>query len=337
MFPCKRLPASLAAAALAMAACNSPDRATAPAAAPESRGAGFARDMAALKAKGLPDAEREEAIRALLASYGQAPAYVPPKIVEVPEEETAAGPLAKSAASTSWKTVKTTTFEFPYVLKEEINVAPGGTLKATLTAAPGQQYTDPFLLAYYQTSGLAGSKAYKIKVVGFNDDAEAGSLDANFSWTNNTGSVKLVTVIGFAFSPSTGGAMELRTSFPVYPGPTGLIGTVSSYLWVSGIAKYDNEAGKFPCLGPTNTRVSLTRVSGSTAFNHTALAVDAKTLTGALVRASTQTMEVGSVVATGYPNLFLTFVPRHDYPVDDGVTVYTARQQNAYACDLFLP
>jgi hypothetical protein len=336
MFPNKRLPASLAAAALALAACNSPDRVVSPAAAPENRGAAFTRDMMALKAKGLPEAEREEAIRALLARYGQAPVYVPPKIVGDAEGAAAAEPLAKSAITSAWKTVKTTTFDFPYAMEEDINVAPGGTLTATLTAAPGQDFTDPFLLAYYKSAGVYDANAFRIQVVGFDDDAD-GTLNSRISWTNNTGSVQRVSVIGFAYSPATGGGMELRTHFPPYPGPTGLTGSVTSFLNVSGIAKYNDEAGKFPCLGPTDTRVTLSRVSGSNTLGHTALVVDSRTLTGALVRVSNQNMNVGSVVASGYPNLFLTFVPRQDYPVDDGVTRYTARQQNAYVCDLLLP
>jgi hypothetical protein len=333
MFPCKRLPASLAATALALAACNSPDRSAATAATPESQGPGFARDMIALKAKGLPDAEREEAIRALLARYGRAPAHAAPAIAGEPEGETAPEPLAKTAA-TSWLTVKTTSFTFPYVIKQEMNVAAGGTLTATLEAAPGADFTDPFLLAYYQSSGIVGVKAYPIKVVGFNDDN--GGLNSSFSWTNNTGSVKLVTVIGFAYSPSTGGPMRMRTSYPPFPGPTGGIGQESSLLIVSGIAKYDNEVTKFNCLGPTNTRVSLTRVAGSSSLKHTAVVVNANTLTGALAYGSTttQNVSVGSVVASGYPNLFLTFVPWQDIDRDDGVTSYTARQQNSYACDL---
>ena len=125
----------------------------------------------------------------------------------------------------------------------------------------------------------------------------------------------------------------MNTSYPPCPGPTGGTGQESSLLIVSGIAKYDNEVSGFNCLGPTTTRVSLTRV-GSTNLGHTAVAVNAKTLTGALVVGSTQSMDVGSLVASGYPNLFLTFVPWQDIDVDDGVTHYTARQQNAYACDL---
>jgi hypothetical protein len=331
MIPYKHLPASLAAVVLALAGCNAPDRPATTVAAPESRSAEFTRDMLALKAKGLPDAEREDALRALLARFGQAPAQVSPAIVSEPEGGTSAVPLEKAAAATSWKTVKTTPFTFPYVIKQEMNVAAGGTLTATLRAAAGADFTDPFLLAYYQSSGEVGFKSYQIKVVGFNDDDNG--LNSRFSWTNNTGSVKLVTVIGFAFSPSTGGPMVMNTSYPPFPGPTGGTGLESSLLIVSGIAKYDNEVSKFNCLGPTTTRVSLTRV-GSTSLGHTAVAVNAKTLTGALVVGSTQTMDVGSLVASGYPNLFLTFVPWQDIDVDDGVTHYTARQQNAYACDL---
>lgn len=332
MFLRKHLPASLAAAAFALVACNSPDQAVSPEAAPESRSIEFAKDMTALKAQGLPEAEREQAIRALVARYGKTPSYVPPALGEESETETSADPLAKSAAIPviSWKTVKTTTFDFPFVLRRIASIPAGGTLTASTAISAGAPTTDPFLLAYYQTSGAAGDRAHQIKVVGYSDDISGANLNGSFSWTNNTGSSKQVTVICFAFSPETGGPMKLTTTRPLVGG--GTITETTALQNVTGIAKYNDEAGPFPCVGPNGSRVTLSKVSGTTDFNHTVVAVNASNLTGATIRAANTTQEVGSAIASGYANLFLVFVPWANVEGDD-VTRFTARQQNKYTCN----
>jgi hypothetical protein len=321
---------STVALSLALSACGAPDQPTGPVETVGESHPGFARDMIALKASGLGEAERDVAVRAVLAKYGKvipAPATLEREIEEID------APLAVAAAEpvpifARWKFVKITHMEFPFVLKMTATVPNGRTVSASTAIGGGAEFTDPFLVGYYQSGGAAGANAYPIKIVGFNDDRAANTLNASFSWTNNTGASQLVQILCFAFSPSTGGPMILTVT---RPSGAGTITETKSLLNVSGIAKYNDEAGPFPgCVRTTGTRI---RNEHSVGFStdHSVLAVNASSLTGGVIRREETTLSLDRNLPSGYPNLFLGFIPWTGTPGDDE-TRYVASQQNLWLC-----
>ena len=100
---------------------------------------------------------------------------------------------------------------------------------------------------------------------------------------------------------------------------------------VTGIAKYNDETA-VACVGPNASRVTLSKVSGTTDFNHSVVAVNATQLTGAVIRAATTSQEPPHVIPSGYAHLFLTFVPWMNIQGED-VTRFIARHQNKYTCN----
>lgn len=327
---------------LTLSACDRPDAPAAPAEAAGESHPGFARDMIALKASGLGGAEREAAVRALLARYGKvvaAPSDGDLSKLPSPEAaEGAQGPaesegradLAKAAVAVlRWKLVKISTLEFPFVLRLNATVPAGKTLSASTAIGAGAEFTDPFLVAFYQSGGAFGAKAYPIKVVGFNDDSNGG-LNASFSWTNNTGASQFVQVICFAYSPETAGPMKLFVTRPG-PGGIGSVTETAALLNVSGLAKYNDEAGPFQgCVRSTGSRISLRPLRGFFT-DHSMLAVNASSLTGGFIRRDVATLDLDRNLPSGYPNLVLGYIPWAGAE-GDGETQYSAGQDNLYSC-----
>jgi hypothetical protein len=227
------LPAVLAlglASGLMLAACQAPETNPSAVDAPPASASGraelspsereaFEKEAVAVKARFQDEAAFGTAMEELSARYGLAIPAAPraslsPAVTgdfpigDAPAPEDQA--LGKTAASVFvWKTAKNVEVSLPFALYHLIEVPVNQTL--VLYTEQVSALVDPFLVAYYRTSGTNASEAYNVQIVGLDDDGHGGR-NSEIVWKNTTGAVRLVEVIAFAYNSYTTGDARLRYS-----------------------------------------------------------------------------------------------------------------------------
>jgi hypothetical protein len=288
----------------------------------DSRETAFARDMIALKARGLAPDAVDAAVRELRTRYGY-PILEARAAAPIADEGTAA--LAKSEAiGSKWKTVKSFSFGFPLAIKQSFVISNQGTLHAWTAISANEEGVDPVLIAYYRTSGT--STAHRVKVVAYNDDAAAGSLQPEITWTNTTGGNVTVDVLAFVFSAESQGTVKLFVRHSIFPVTDTYVTHISAYpLW-------DNTAsgGIAGCSGPWSSRLRLVKTAGG-GYAHGLLGINGNNLTGGEIVENSATLDVGTVIPSGRYNMVIGYVPWDLSKTEDG-TQYSAFQDNRFDC-----
>lgn len=244
------------------------------------------------------------------------------------QESQVAAAAAKSPGKDpggTWFQVKKIDFSFPFVLSETVIIPANATLRAVTQKQDGAG--NPALVAFYKTTESVFG-AFKVKVVGLNDDVTPPGLNAYFAWRNTTGSSKSVTVVGYASTPEQAGMgkvfLEVATN-----GLTHYTRTLSGYM--SGIAVHnDDPVSTGACTGPWATRITLkNRVGGG--FGSSVLAVNATTLNGGYIREEDNVLELKEVLPSGGAHLFLAFMEQQSSSILES-TGFRATQENKYFC-----
>ncbi len=309
---------------LALSAC---DRADAPPSANDA-GAGtpaaYAKEVTALKAKGMDPAATLSALRDLRHRFGFP---VAGEGTAAPFSEIAAEPaLAKEAAiGPVWKNVKQFAMTFPTAIKQSFVISNAGTLHAWTAGSAVEQGVDPVLIAYYRTSG--GTGAHTVKVVAYNDDIASDNLGSDIVWTNNTGANVTVEVLAFVYSPEAAGTIKLFVRHSIFP----ITNTYTSVI--SAAPLWNNTAvatGIGGCTGPWKSRIRLSKTAGG-GFGHGLLGINYNTMTGGQILENSATLELGSVIPSGAYSMLLGYVPWDITKSEDG-TKYSAFQDNRYDC-----
>jgi hypothetical protein len=239
--------------------------------------------------------------------------------------ETAGGEgLAKSAANVYlWKTAKDFNITKPYAILGSREVAANKEWGIYTTTANLDPMVDAVLVAFYRSSGT--DAAYKIKLVGYDDDSNGGR-DASIIWKNNTGSTKVVEFVAFAYNTYTTGPIQVGN----YINGTNvqwLKGTISANRNSSNLAVNTTN-----CNGPIRTRLRLRRVSGG-GYGTSLLAINAVGGRGGIIKDTplSTTLDLGEPLAVGGGNFVMAFLPNVEGDVF-GTNKYYGWQDDQYFC-----
>ncbi len=262
----------------------------------------FDRELIAAKA-GLTDlSQREEAMAAVLDKYGIAHPPVP--AFSWTSEGT---PAAAKGNAASFYPVRRdfTAGNDIHTYRSSVSVANGQWVR--IAALGNTDNVDPYLVAYYTDDVAASSSAYKVKVIGYNDDVASDNRNSVVTWTNNTGSAKNIQFVAFSFAASTRGKGLISTTVGATSVnlPDREIGGMHLY----GATPIVNEPGN--CV-PSYTRVKETPVSGG-GYRAAALVIDTQAMRGGYIQDTpalgTQTLNFSWIFHNPYPSFALLFEP----------------------------
>ncbi|MBW8886148.1 MAG: hypothetical protein JF616_00195, partial [Fibrobacteres bacterium] len=197
----------------------------------------------------------------------------------------------------------------------------------------------------YKSTTTTNSKAYLVKFVGYNDDAAAGNLNSNFTWTNRTGVAKSVRLVSWSY-PGTFGTTTM--SYRVTQ--NSLTHSKSSTMWVSGAMEPFTEVGSGfeACTGPLASGVIFTPspFNPPTQFGSSLVAFNFNTMEGAFFRDTDDELLLNDVLPAGF-GFLLAYFEGDGYqpsPMDGSATAdglldahyhgvfYTGSQQDRYDC-----
>lgn len=319
-----------------------------------ARTAAFAKEYAALKAKGIPPQERGQAIIELANRYGfstHAPSsdLSENEAVPVALPVTDAGLEKAAAASGYMKTKlivrKSRRIRADYGFVESFLIPAGKTIKVDAIASANNydpystptQYlpqADPFVVGTLSTSNTTNCCDSRFDVIGFSDDvdAAAGNFNGAFTWTNTSNQLVQVDLAAFLYDAQSRGFMTLKVR----------IGSGNSYVtqlnqerFVTAAPIYDNMANPDPVctLGPSKTFVRLAKDASSVAPSYfSVMGINAQTMRGAFVAAVFSSLDMQDVLPSGYPNLLVGI-----YDVGTRVPTtppysYLAEQLDMFSC-----
>ena len=289
----------------------------------------FDRELIAAK-NGIADPVRQaQAMTAILDKYGVAH---PPatELADVPE---AAGAAAKTA-SHSWSPVRRDIQAANGIHTYRGAVSVGNGQDARFVAIGNTDNVDPFLVAYYVDDNPAVSTAYKVRLIGYNDDFSGLNRNSAILWTNNTGSSKTIQFVAFAYSSLTRGKGSIATTVN---GST----TVFSDREIGGLKQFG--ATQLPaqpdgCGQPISTRIQTWRLSGSE--RGAVLVVDTKAMRGGHLQTQLNTeasLELPWIVWNPYPSFALLYQPYSgvlpsNWASTEVPTQYRFIQMDRYGC-----
>jgi hypothetical protein len=321
------LPAALALSlGLGLMGCNQPESpavanpspAEQPADSPHTPTA-FEHDWLALKAQGLSPKAMAEAAPALRAKYGLPPiesAAAPDGAVPaVVPDAGALQALGKTEVARFRDfEVKSSRIIFYFAHYRDVSVGAGQTL--TINSGAVDPGTDPAVIAFYKTTGSADPAAYQVKIVAWNDDfSPYEGVNASATWQNNTGSAKVVRVLGYVYLPESSG----KTSFSVMvTGNFGIVYYLSGETrFTSAAPVYDNYPDTHgACAGPLSSSIQLIK-NVSAGYGSGILAFNRGTMTGGYIRETNATLKLDAVLPGGYPNMLLGFYEGKNFTFDD--------------------
>jgi hypothetical protein len=245
----------------------------------------------------------------------------------VPESGSAelAGALGKEAALTTvWKKVKALDITFPYAQVAVFKVK--NTDVMTTWTVGIDPSVDPYLVAFYSTSGRWDRDA--IKVIALNDDGH-GFPNASIQWGNNTGADRMVALVAFGFSATTTGRSQLKY-ISTSGGP---ITTITGRIATSRVFSNNNviTAG---CSGPFATRLEEKRISGGR-YGTGILGVDVAQMKGANIFDRDTTVDLGFVLKPSGGNFVLPYLEDFDGKTYPNGNHYNGWQEDRYTCDVF--
>jgi hypothetical protein len=172
-------------------------------------------------------------------------------------------------------------------------------------AFAGADNVDPFLVAYYVDDNPVFSGAYKVRVVGFNDDLASDNRNAVVEWTNTTGNSKVVEFVAFAYSTATRGKGII--SITVDGTTTGLLNREIGGLHQYGAAPVSNVPSNCQ---PSQTWVTETPLFGG-GYRAAALVIDTQAMRGGYIRdipsLGPQTLVFPWTLHNSYPSFALLF------------------------------
>ncbi|MBW8886464.1 MAG: hypothetical protein JF616_01800 [Fibrobacteres bacterium] len=320
------LPAALAISlGLGLMGCNQPETPVAAAPSPAEQPAdspraatAFEHDWLALKAQGLSPKAMAEAAPGLRAKYGLPPIELAPGQDEaapagVPEAVAPQG-LGKTEVVFKTFAAKLSRINFFFVHFRDVNVGDGQTI--TIHSGAVDPGTDPAVIAFYKTTGSADPAAYQVKIVAWNDDfSPYEGVNASATWVNNTGSAKMVRVLGYNYLGENAG----KTSFSVMVTEnSGAIDYLSSESrFTSAAPIYDNNPPHgSSCQGPFLSTIRLTK-DYSAGYGSGILAFNYGSMTGAYIRETTASLNLDAVLPGVYPNMVLGFYEGKNFTIDD--------------------
>jgi hypothetical protein len=313
---------STLASGLALTACNRTETASLPSAPTEENGqlaqpsavpGGFAEEYRALKTREKDPVKLAAEIQDMLARY-QLPAperssasSIPgPVTLPAADENPAAGSLGKiaaAAATTKFYVVKSRDFHLDFVVYKTMTIPANATLAVTINHDPATSILDPFAVAFYKPAG-ANPNFTKVTIAALDDDA-GGNLNSSFSWLNNTGASRVVTIIGFAYLPEVSGVGAFRASCRTAANVS--CGLITQTTWMSGVAERVNDTPDLPtCTGPFQSSISLSILSGAD-HGPGVLAVNAATKRGGFIYTQEGVLALTDVLPAAYPNFVLGF------------------------------
>lgn len=184
----------------------------------------FDRELIQAKLKNTDPAQQDKAMKHVLDKYGlaykQGNGIEESGPVEPPNND---APSLVTAARTTLNSFNPVRRDFSAngvdlaTFVTSLNLKNGESLAAVALGKTAS--VDPFLIAYYSDPFGTPKLSYP-KVVAYNDDAGAANRNSVIQWTNNTGVVRVLVVIAFAYSTSTSGLgnviVNTSTSSNVY-------------------------------------------------------------------------------------------------------------------------
>jgi hypothetical protein len=232
--------------------------------------------------------------------------------------------LAKSAANVYlWKSVKEFNISYPYAVVGSREVAANKNLGIFTTTANQDLSVDAVLVAFYRTSGT--DAAYKIKVVGYDDDSNGGR-DALILWTNNTGATQVVEFVTFAYNKYTTGPIQV-----------GHYINGVNVQWVEGAISATRTTANLAvdatnCNGPLRSRLRLRRLSGG-GYGTGLLAINVAGGRGGIIKDTplSTTLDLGEKLTVGGGNFVMAFLPNVTGDVF-GANKYYGYQEDQYFC-----
>lgn len=348
---------SAMASGLALTACNRPETAplaSAPAeenvqtSKPAAVPAGFADEYRSLKTREKDPEKLAAGVREMLGRYGlpvpdRAAAQAIPGPVTLPAAagDAAAGSLGKNAAAaaiTKFYVVKSRDFHSDIVAYKTMTIPANGSLTVTITHDPATSILDPFAVAFYRPTGAADTNNTKVIIAGFDDDA-GGNYNSAFTWVNNSGASRAVTIIGFAYLPEVGGVGNFRTICRTSAGLA--CGLYTKTMNMTGVAVRQNQTPSLPtCTGPNQSSISLGIAAGGD-HGPGVLAMNAATMRGGFIYRAEGTLALDGVLPAVYPNFVLGFwTGINGFPCGPGGTStcydsqfsYQFMQADGYSC-----
>ena len=160
----------------------------------------YDRELIAAKAAAADPALRERAITAVLDKYG---IVHPPARGYSLEPATTLSAAAKVAGQSPVVRRDFKAGNDIHTYRSSVSVP--NSQSVAISVAGSTDNVDPFVVAYYVDDNPASSTAYKVRVVGFNDDISNTNRNSWIHWVNNTGNSKTVQFVAFAYSSTTRG------------------------------------------------------------------------------------------------------------------------------------
>lgn len=331
----------LSALMMAWSGCDSSERIQAPPASRPTFGttdlsgsSEFDRELIAAKNGTDDPIERVRAMTAILDKYGvDHPPATEFAGMPAAADPAAFAPAAKTASHT-WSPIRRDFTSPNGIHTYRGSVSVGNGQSSRFVAMGNADNVDPFLVAYYVDDNPAVSTAYKVRVVGFNDDYTGLNRNSVILWTNNTGGAKTIQFIAFAYSSVSRGKGFITTT---------VNGTTTSFFdrEIGGLKLFGATAlPAIPsdCNHPRSTRIKLARPSGSQ--RGSALVMDAQAMRGGhldMLANSLASLELPWMVNNPYPSFALVYQPftgvlPANWALSEVPTQYRFTQTDIYDC-----
>jgi hypothetical protein len=222
-------------------------------------------------------------------------------------------PLPEGSAKTAALSVVKTRSQFViYHFGNTLVVTVPNGLWLEAVASRDDGSIDPILVAFYKTTGGANPAAYRVQLVGYNDDRAVGNLDSYFRWKNETGSDKSVRLVSYAYGATWGKeTLSLRLmngGFPVYQ--------TSKTMYVTTHAGYQSDIPPdyASCTGPQGSRLQLERgLDSPTGFGSSLLAFNLNTMRGGFIRDTDYILNLEEALPTTLYGVFVGYFEGDGY------------------------
>jgi hypothetical protein len=320
---------------LALSACNQSQPIAPAGKSPESQEfpAGqptpFEKDLLALKAEITDQDEFDVAVLDVIRRHGlRAPAPLEEPLGPLGPDSKESAPTAALGKTAAVKSSFPRRLQFNNrtALGWTVTVANGATMEAWTEIQQNDAVTDPYIIGWYQTSGIDGDTQYKLKVIGQNDDYKF-SRNSRFSWTNGTGTSKKVHVLAFAHSLSTRGPITFHTKASAGAAKYSQSGTLNAYRYTQFMPPSPEFIAG--CGAPNLSIIRLDRKDGLAFSTSGLVAINLATMNGANIHTHNSGRELLKEVLPAGPKYFLI---GYSFPQEWNTGWFEAEQEDLYPC-----